>query len=80
MNLKQDGRIASNVIVLGVGQIASTGLGFILNAALGRSLGASDFGVFYTILTILSFVAFAIDWGQSLYLVRRNCTSTLGRA
>jgi O-antigen/teichoic acid export membrane protein len=67
---KKNGSIASNVIFLGIGQIASTGLGFILNAALGRSLGPSDFGVFYTILTISSFVGFAIDWGQYPYVIR----------
>jgi O-antigen/teichoic acid export membrane protein len=70
VNRKKNGRIARNVIFLGIGQIASTGLGFILNAALGRSLGPSDFGVFYTILTICSFVGFAIDWGQNAYVIR----------
>ena len=70
MDRKKNGRIARNVISLGVGQIASAGLGFLLNAALGRSLGPSDFGVFYTILTISSFVGFAIDWGQNPYVIR----------
>ena len=67
---KKNGPIARNVIFLGIGQIASTGLGFILNAALGRSLGPSDFGVFYTVLTICSFVGFAIDWGQNPYVIK----------
>jgi O-antigen/teichoic acid export membrane protein len=64
------GSIARNVIFLCIGQIASAGLGFILNAVLGRWLGPSDFGVFYTILTILSFVGFAVDWGQNIYVTR----------
>ena len=67
---KKNGRIAHNVIFLGIGQIASTGLGFVLNAALGRSLGPSDFGVFYTVSTIYSFVGFAVDWGQNPYVIR----------
>lgn len=70
MDRTKSGRIAHNVIFLGLGQIATTGLGFVLNAALGRSLGPSDFGVFYTILTIVSFVGFAVDWGQNPYVIR----------
>jgi len=68
--VKKKGRIASNVISLGIGQIASAGLGFILNASLGRWLGPSDFGVFFTIVTICGFFGFAIDWGQSAYVIR----------
>jgi O-antigen/teichoic acid export membrane protein len=67
---KKNGSIGRNVIFLGIGQIASTGLGFILNAVLGRLLGPSNFGAFYTILTITSFVGFAVDWGQNPYVIR----------
>jgi O-antigen/teichoic acid export membrane protein len=70
VNRKKNGPIARNVLFLGIGQIASASLGFILNAAIGRSLGPSDFGVLYTILTICSFVGFAIDWGQNPYVIR----------
>jgi O-antigen/teichoic acid export membrane protein len=70
MNRHKNGRIASNVIFLSIGQIAFTGLGFILNAALGRSLGPADFGLYYGILTICSFVGFATDWGQNPYVIR----------
>lgn len=59
-----------NAFHLGVGQVATAVLGFVLVAALGRSLGASDFGVYYIVLTIWGFVGVAIDWGQGTYLVR----------
>jgi O-antigen/teichoic acid export membrane protein len=65
-----NGTIARNAIYLGLGQVGSTILAFALNAALGRFLGASDFGVYYSILTISSFVGFALDWGHSVYVTR----------
>lgn len=67
---KNGGVLFRNVMHLGMGQVATTALGFVLTAAIGRSFGPSDFGILYTILTVCGFVAFAIDWGQSTYVVR----------
>lgn len=62
--------LARNVFHLGIGQVASTILGVLLTAVLGRALGPADFGVLYSVLAITAFVAVAIDWGQTTYLVR----------
>lgn len=63
-------RIARNVFFLAGGQVFSTILGLILTSALGRALGASDFGIYYIILTITSFVAVFVDWGQQTHVVK----------
>lgn len=61
-----------NALHLGLGQIATTVLGIMLVAALGRSLGAADFGVYYIVITIGTFTGVAIDWGQSTYIIRET--------
>jgi O-antigen/teichoic acid export membrane protein len=70
VRLKKSGLLARNVIYLGIGQVLSTALGFVLTAALGRTLGPSDFGVLFTVLTICAFLGFVVDWGQSIYVIR----------
>lgn len=70
-------RLVRNVLHLGVGQVISTCLGFLLTAALGRALEPSDFGLLYLVGTIYGLVAILIDWGQSTYVVR---DSARGRA
>ncbi|MDX2205384.1 MAG: oligosaccharide flippase family protein [Hyphomicrobiaceae bacterium] len=64
------GRLVRNVIFLGIGQAVSTGLGFLLAAALGRTLAPAEFGIIYLVGTIYGFVGVLIDWGQSTYVVR----------
>ena len=62
--------LVRNVSHLGIGQVASTALGVLLAAVIGRALEPAQLGVFYIVLGINSFVSFIIDWGQSTYLVR----------
>jgi len=62
--------LARNVSHLGIGQIASTALGILLSALLGRALDPAQFGTLYTAFAILSFVYVVADWGQGTYLVR----------
>jgi O-antigen/teichoic acid export membrane protein len=62
--------LARNVSHLGIGQIASTALGILLSALLGRALDASQFGTLYIAFAILAFVYVLADWGQGTYLVR----------
>ena len=62
--------LVRNVLHLGIGQVASTVLGVLLAAVLGRVLGPADFGVLFTVSAISVFVYVAIDWGQGTYLVR----------
>jgi O-antigen/teichoic acid export membrane protein len=67
---KKSGLFVRNVMYLGIGQVATTALGVVLTAALGRALGPSDFGVLFTVLAICAFVGFVVDWGQSTYVIR----------
>jgi O-antigen/teichoic acid export membrane protein len=69
--------LARNAFHLGAGQIATTALGILLTAVIGRALGASDFGTLYIITTIVSFVALIIDWGQTAYITRETAKGRL---
>ncbi len=62
--------LARNAVHLGLGQVASTILAIAMTAVIGRSLGAEDFGLYYTIVIMTSFIAVLIDWGQGSYVVR----------
>ena len=62
--------LVRNVSYLGIGQVASTALGFFLNAVIGRALEPAQLGILYIVLAISSFVYVIVDWGQSSYLVR----------
>jgi O-antigen/teichoic acid export membrane protein len=53
-----------------MGQIASTALGVLLAAVLGRALEPAQFGILYIVGAITAFVTVIIDWGQGTYLVR----------
>jgi O-antigen/teichoic acid export membrane protein len=59
-----------NVLHLGVAQVATTVLGILGTAALGRALGPSDFGILYLVFAISGFVGVIVDWGQDTYVVR----------
>ena len=62
--------VLRNVLNLGVAQVATTLLGILGTAALGRSLGPSDFGILYLVFAISGFVGVIVDWGQGTYVVR----------
>lgn len=62
--------IAHNAFYLVLGQIATTGLAIFASAALGRSLGASDFGIYFLVLSMATFAYVVVDWGQMLFVVR----------
>ncbi|MGA2999403.1 oligosaccharide flippase family protein [Bradyrhizobium sp.] len=59
-----------NISHLGLGQVASTALGIVLIAVIGRALEPAQLGIFYLVFAISSFVNVIVDWGQSIYLVR----------
>jgi O-antigen/teichoic acid export membrane protein len=61
---------ARNALALLAGQVASTALAIVLSAALGRSLGADDFGVYYLITTLAAFAYVFAEWGQPLFVIR----------
>jgi O-antigen/teichoic acid export membrane protein len=62
--------IARNAFHLMLGQVATTVLSVGLNAVLGRSLGAADFGLFYLLTSMVTFAYVFVDWGQGVYLIR----------
>jgi O-antigen/teichoic acid export membrane protein len=63
--------VARNALHLVAGQAATTGLAILLSAALGRSLGAADFGIYYLITTMCTFAYVFVEWGQPLLVIRR---------
>lgn len=62
--------LARNAAYLLLGQVAFTALSIVLNAALGRTLGATDFGVYFLLVSMSTFAYVFVDWGQSAYLIR----------
>src|SRR6185436_19436936 len=59
-----------NVFHLGVGQVATTALTIFLSAAVARTLGAADFGLFYLLISIATFTYVFVDWGHGPYIIR----------
>lgn len=62
--------LSRNAFFLVAGQAGTTALSVVLSAALGRSLGAVDFGVFYLVTTMTAFAYGVVEWGQNLYVTR----------
>ncbi|HET8538649.1 MAG TPA: oligosaccharide flippase family protein [Anaeromyxobacter sp.] len=63
--------LSRNAFFLVVGQAGTTALSVVLSAALARSLGAVDFGVFYLVTTMTTFAYGVVEWGQNLYVTRQ---------
>jgi O-antigen/teichoic acid export membrane protein len=61
--------LARNAFYLVVGQAATTALAIVLSSALGRSLGAHDFGVYYLITTMATFAYVFVEWGQPTLVI-----------
>ena len=62
--------LVRNASHLAIGQVASTGLGILLAAVLGRALEPAQLGILYIVFGITTFVTIVIEWGQGTYLVR----------
>lgn len=61
--------VARNAFYLFLGQVATTALSVVLAAALGRSLGAEDYGLLYLITSMSVFAYAFVDWGRSSYIL-----------
>src|SRR5262249_58294996 len=61
--------IARNAFYLVLGQATTTVLAIVLNAALGRYLGAKDFGIYYLITTMCTFAYVFVEWGQPYFVI-----------
>ncbi|MBV9532747.1 MAG: oligosaccharide flippase family protein [Bradyrhizobium sp.] len=64
--------LARNAFYLLLGQIVSTTLAIVLNAALGRTLGPADFGVYFLLISMSAAAYVLVDWGQSVVLIRET--------
>jgi O-antigen/teichoic acid export membrane protein len=64
------GRMARNTVNLVIGQVVTLALTVILNAAVARTLGPSDFGVLFLITSVVGFSYVFVDWGHGTYVVR----------
>src|SRR5712664_2901101 len=67
--------MAKNAFHLVLGQVATTALAIVSSAALGRSLGARDFGLYFLITSFANFAYVLVDWGQIFYVIREVARS-----
>ena len=70
--VRDGGVVARNALLLVIGQAATTALAIVFSAALGRSLGATDFGVYFLITTMSTFAYVVAEWGQPLFVIRQT--------
>lgn len=70
IDLGPRGAVARNAFHLVLGQAITTALAIVLSAALGRSLGAADFGLYFLISAGSTFAYVVVDWGQQFYVIR----------
>jgi O-antigen/teichoic acid export membrane protein len=75
-----EGALARNAFVLLIAQAISTTLAVVLNAALGRALGAAEFGVFILVSSMAGFAYVIAEWGQTQYVVREIAQNPLKEA
>jgi len=64
------GSALRNAFHLGFGQVTTTILTILLSAALGRTLGATDFGLVYILMSTATFAYVVIDWGYGSLIIR----------
>ena len=62
--------IAHHAVYLVLGQVATTVLAIVMSAALGRTLGAADFGLYFLVLSMSTFAFVVVDWGGMLLVTR----------
>jgi O-antigen/teichoic acid export membrane protein len=62
--------IARNALNLLLGQVGTMVLGILFSAALGRKLGAGDFGLYFLVSSFAVFALVVVDWGQQFFGIR----------
>ncbi len=62
--------LARNAFHLILGQVVTTALAIVFSAAIGRTLGAGDFGIYYLVSSFATFAYVVVDWGQQFYVIR----------
>ena len=69
-SLPKRGGLARNLFHLGAGQVATTAMTMVMSAIVARTLGASDYGLFYLLAAIAGFAYVFVDWGHGPYVTR----------
>src|SRR5262252_1565113 len=69
-NASGRGTVARNAFYLVLGQVTTTALAIVFSAALGRTLGVREFGVYFLISSFSAFAYVLVDWGQQYYVIR----------
>ena len=67
--------LARNAMHLVFGQAATMVLGILFSAMLGRRLGTADFGLYFLINSLATFVFLVVDWGQQYFSIREVARS-----
>lgn len=62
--------LARNAFHLLLGQLCTTALAIVQSAALGRSLGPEDFGLYFLVTSMTTFAFVFVEWGQPLFVIR----------
>ena len=62
--------VARNVFYLVLKQVMTTALAILFSAALGRTLGVRDFGLYFLVASLSTFAYVLVDWGQQFYVIR----------
>jgi len=65
-------KIARNASFLALGQVCTTALAIVFSAALGRALGASDFGLYFLVTSMTGFAFVFVEWGQPPVVIRET--------
>lgn len=66
------GGMVRNFLHLGLGQVSTTLLAILLNAALGRVLNPTEFGQYILLMSIATFVYVVVDWGHCALIIRET--------
>lgn len=69
-SVEASARIGRNVFHLVLGQVATTAIAIGYSAALGRTLGSADFGVWFLVTTMATFAFVVVEWGGGLFVIR----------
>jgi O-antigen/teichoic acid export membrane protein len=62
--------LARNAGNLVLGRLGTMVLGILFNAAVGRALGAGDFGLYVVVSSFSTFALVLVDWGQHWFGIR----------
>jgi O-antigen/teichoic acid export membrane protein len=68
------GLVARNTLIMMAAQVLGVPLSIVVNAVMARTVGPSDYGIFYVLTTFASLAFMIVDWGQNGILPARVAT------